>query len=158
MARAATTAPFASLGWGVLLGITLPLACVAAMASVVGLPLGLAALLSFGLLFFTGLAWTTWTIGRAIVRGHGRALPFLAGWGIVAVIGLAPFVNAGVWILGSVFGLGAMTVAGRARGHHRGRHRRGVAAREPALSVRESPEFLPADQGPSPAYPATSDD
>ena len=159
VARAATTAPFASLGWGVLLGITLPLVCVGAMASVVGLPLGLAALLAFGLLFFTGLAWTTWTIGRAMVRGHGRALPFLAGWGVVALIGLVPFVNAGVWILASVFGVGAMTVAAwRARGHHRGRHRRGVAARDHALFVPEAPQLLAADQGPSPAYPATSDD
>jgi cytoskeletal protein CcmA (bactofilin family) len=159
VARAATTAPFASLGWGVLLAIAVPLACVAAMASVVGLPLGLAALLALGLLFFTGLAWTAWTIGRSMVHGHGRALPFLAGWGAVALVGLVPFVNAAVWILGSLFGLGAMTVAAwRARGHHRGRHRAGKASRDRAVFVREATVQVLADQGSSPAYPATSDD
>jgi cytoskeletal protein CcmA (bactofilin family) len=159
VAGAAGTAPFASLGWGVLLAITLPVVCVAAMASVVGLPLGLAALLAFGLLFFTGLAWSAWIIGHAIVHGRGRVLPFLAGWGIAALIGLVPFVNIAAWFLGSVFGLGAMTVAAwRARGHHQGRHRAGIVAREPAVSVPEPPKPVRVDHGPAPAYPATSDD
>jgi hypothetical protein len=161
VATAATSAPFASVGWGVLLATVLPVLCVAAMASIIGLPLGLAALLALGLLFLTGLAWTAWIIGHAMVRGHGRALPFLAGWGVVAVIGLVPFVNAAVWGVGSVFGLGAMTVAAwRARGHHRGRHRVGAASRQrdQAVIVREAPPSVRADHGPTPAYPATSDD
>jgi cytoskeletal protein CcmA (bactofilin family) len=159
VAKAATTAPLASLGWGVLLALTLPLACVAAMASIVGLPLGLAALLALGLLFFTGLAWTAWVLGRAMVRGHGRSLPFLAGWGVVALLGLVPFVNVAVWISGSIFGSGAMTVAAwRARGRHRGRHRVGAVSREQAAFVHEAPEPVRTDQGPTPVYPATSDD
>ena len=157
VARAATTAPFASLGWGVLLAVALPLVCVAAMASVVGLPLGLAALLAFGLLFFTGLAWTAWIIGRAMVHGHGRTLPYLAGWGVVAVVGLVPFVNVGVWILGSVFGLGAMTVAAwRARGHHRGRHRSGGPGRRGARAGADRARCAHAGadrRGPEPRLP-----
>jgi hypothetical protein len=163
VARAATTAPFASAGWGVLLWVVVPIVCVAAVASILVLPLGLAVLLATGLAFLTGLVWTTWTIGRAIVRDHGRVLPFLAGWAVVALIGLMPFVNAGVWVLGSVFGLGAMTVAAwRARGRHRGRHRPGVARhRDHAVFVREpaAPPSAPsAEHEPAPVYPATSDD
>jgi hypothetical protein len=160
VATAATTAPFASLGWGVLLTIGLPVVGVAAMASVVGLPLGLAALLALGIFFFTGLAWTTWIVGRAIIRGHGRVLPFLTGWGVVAVIGLLPFANIAAWGVGSVFGLGAMTVAAwRARGRHRGRHRlgRGSRDREHAVFVHEAAPVM-SEPGQTPAYPATSDD
>ncbi len=162
VARAATTAPFASVGWGLLLWIVVPIVCVAAIASVLGLPLGLAALLALGLAFLTGITWTAWTLGRSIVRGHGRFPPFLAGWGIVTVVGLVPFVNAGIWTLASIFGLGAMTVAAwRARGRHRGRHRAGVRrAHGDAVFVHEAPPAVPtpADHEPAPVYPATSDD
>jgi hypothetical protein len=161
VARAATTAPFASAGWGALLWVVAPIVCVAAMASVLALPLGFAVLLAFGLAFLAGLTWSVWTLGRAIVHGHGRVVPFLAGWAIVAVIGLIPYVNVGVWILGSIFGLGAMTVAAwRARGRHRGRHRVGAARhRDQAVIVHEPPPTpAPAEHEPAPLYPATSDD
>jgi hypothetical protein len=161
VARAATTAPFASAGWGVLLWVAMPIVCVAAMASVLALPLGFALMLALGLAFLAGLTWSTWTLGRSIVRDRGRVLPFLAGWAIVAAIGLVPYVNAGVWALASIFGLGAMTVAvWRARGRHRGRHRVGVARhRDHAVFVPEpaaSPS--PTEHEPAPVYPATSDD
>ena len=161
VARAATSAPFASAGWGVLLWIGAPIVCVAAMASVLALPLGFALLLALGLAFLLGLTWSTWTLGRAIVRERGRVLPFLAGWAIVAVIGSIPYVNVGVWVLASIFGLGAMTVAAwRARGRHRGRHRVGVARhRDHPVFVHE-PSAPPAttEHEPAPVYPATSDD
>lgn len=128
VATAARTAPFASLGWGVLVAICLPVVCVLAIASIVGLPLGLAGLLAVGLVFLTGLAFTAWAIGRAIVKPPGRrVLAFLAGWGIVAVAGVIPFVQIGVWGLGGAFGLGAMTVGiwRSRRAEKAGRHRVG---------------------------------
>ena len=161
VAVAARTAPFASLGWGALLAIGLPIVCIAAMVTVLGLPLGLAALLALGLLFFTGLVWTAWTIGRAILPRRGRSLAFLVGWAIVAVIGLVPFVNVAAWALGAIFGVGAMTVAAwRARGRHRGRHRAGRAAHEPEPKAETKvlvPD-APLEPSATPAYPATSDD
>ena len=60
-----------------------------------------------------------------------------AGWGIGSAIGLVPFVNVVWWLLGSIFGLGAMVVAawrakkppepdvGRPRRERGGRHRVG---------------------------------
>jgi hypothetical protein len=161
VARTATAAPFASAGWGVLLWLGVPIVCVAALASVLALPLGFALLLALGLAFLLGLTWSTWTLGRAIVHDRGRVLPFLAGWAIVAAIGLVPYVNAGVWTLASIFGLGAMTVAAwRARGRHRGRHRVGVAQhRDHHVFVPEPSASAPAaEHEPAPVYPATSDD
>lgn len=128
VATAARTAPFASLGWGVLVAIGLPVLCVLAIASIVGLPLGLAGLLAIALLFLIGLAYTAWAIGRVLVKPPGRRIPaFLAGWGIVAVAGVIPFVRVGVWSLGGGFGLGALTVAvwRSRRAEKAGRHRVG---------------------------------
>jgi hypothetical protein len=130
VATAIATAPFASAGWGVLLGIVLPPACVAVMATVVGLPLGLSLLLALWFFFLLGFTWTVWGIGRAIVRPpRGRVGAFMLGWVITGVIGFVPFLNIALWGLGSVFGLGAMVVAGwRARGGGKGRHRVGAVA------------------------------
>ena len=126
VAEALTDAPLASLGWGVLLSIAVPTAAVALVISVLGLPLGLALLLSFGLWWLVGLTWATWCAGRALVRGpRGRATSFLAGWAILAAVGLVPILNVAVWTLAPVLGLGAMLVAVRrsGRGRTSGRHR-----------------------------------
>ncbi len=76
-------------------------------------------------------------MGRFLVREPGSRIgALLAGWAVVACVGLVPILNVAWWSLGAVFGLGAMTVAAwRARGS--GRHRVGAAPprRGPDLSV-----------------------
>ena len=165
IANAATTAPLASFGWGLLLSLGLPVVCVALMVSIVGLPLGLTLLLTISFLFLLGLTGTAWAIGRAVVRApKNRWLAFLAGWAIVAVVSLVPYLNLALWGLGSIFGLGAMLVsAWRVRGGSRGgRHRAGGAIEEfatpvpPASPVATAP--LVEVPEPEPTYPATSDD
>jgi hypothetical protein len=158
LATAATTAPLASLGWGLLVAIVLPVLCIVATASIVGLPLGLAGLLALALLFLTGLAWTAWAIGRAILPApRARVLAFVVGWAIVAAAGLVPFVNIGVWGLGSAFGIGTLTVAvwRSRRAGRTGRHRVGGGGFLP-----EPPVTLPAaaEEEPVSSYPSTSDD
>jgi hypothetical protein len=157
LATAATTAPLASLGWGLVVAIVLPVLCVVATASIVGLPLGLAALLALALLFLAGLAWTAWAIGRAILPApRARVLSFLVGWAIVAAAGLVPFVNVGVWGLGSAFGIGTLTVAvwRSRRAGRTGRHRVGGGF------LPEPPVMVPvaAEEEPVSSYPSTSDD
>ena len=129
--KAVRTAPWASLGWGVLVSIALPVVSIALLASILGMPLGLSVLLGLALLFSIGYATAAWLLGRAILRPpRGRALAFLAGWGIARVVGLVPVVSGVTWGIGAVVGLGALTVATwRARGSpHRGKHRRGRGA------------------------------
>jgi hypothetical protein len=129
VADALGTAPLASLGWGVLVVLSVPVTAVALVVSVLGVPLGLALFLSLGLWWLVGLTWAAWCAGRALVRApRGRVQAFLAGWAILAAVGLVPILNAAAWTLPPVLGVGAMLVAvWRAREGRRldGRHRRG---------------------------------
>lgn len=125
-------APFASLGWGILIAVSVPVTAVALCVLVLGVPLGLALLLSLGLWWLVGLTWAAWCAGRGLVRSpRGRVAAFLGGWAILAAVGLVPVLNAAVWTLASPLGLGAMLVAvwrARRHGHPGGRHRRRTAA------------------------------
>jgi hypothetical protein len=124
------SAPLASVAWGILVVIAAPILAVALCVLVVGLPLGLALLFSLGLWWIVGLSLAAWCAGRGLVRPpRGRAPAFVAGWAILAAVGLVPVLNAAAWILAAVVGLGATAVAvwrARHHGHHAGRHRRGV--------------------------------
>jgi hypothetical protein len=134
VAEALTEAPLASLGWGILVALTIPVASVALVVSVLGFPLGLALFLSLGLWWLVGLTWAAWCAGRGLVRApRGRWTAFLAGWAILAAVGLVPILNTAAWTLAPVIGLGAMVVAvWRARhGGRHGRHRPG-GVRAPA--------------------------
>jgi hypothetical protein len=130
VAETLSDAPLASIGWGILLSITAPITAIALGVSVLGLPLGLAFLLSLGLWWLLGLASATWCVGRALVRPpRGRPIALLAGWAIVAAIGLVPVLNVAVWTLAAPLGIGAALVAAwrvRHHGHRGGRHRPGV--------------------------------
>lgn len=127
-ADALRTSPAASAAWGVGMWLLLPVASVVAVATVVGIPVGLATLLAFGLVVAVGYTLTVWSIGRWIVPAPGARLgAFLAGWGISVVLGLVPYLNLAWWIVASIAGVGGATVAAwRARGSdRRGRHREG---------------------------------
>ena len=130
---ALAAAPLASLGWGILVAISLPVTAVALVVSVLGLPLGLALFLSLGLWWLVGLTWAAWCAGRGLVHPpHGRVKAFLAGWALLAAVGLVPIVNAAAWTLAPILGVGAMLVAGwgARHGDRPGRHRR--SGRRPA--------------------------
>jgi len=164
-ATAGRTAPFASMGWGVAVSIGVPLAAVAAVASILGSPLGLSLLLGIGLIWIVGLAFAVFTVGRLIVREpRGRARALFAGWGAGAAVGLVPFLGVAVWVLGSMFGLGAALVAtwrARSGAPSRGRHRAGYA---PARPIPIPPAVAPgkstkeADRALAESHRATSDD
>jgi hypothetical protein len=133
LGTATRTAPFASAGWGVVVAIAVPVVSTLLAVSVLALPLGLAMLLGLGVLFFVGLAAAASGIGRAVIAPpRSRVGAVFTGWGIVAVVGLVPVVNAFMWGLASVFGLGLIVVAAwRARGTSK--HRvGGVAPPAPA--------------------------
>jgi hypothetical protein len=127
------SAPLASLGWGVLVSISVPIATVALIISVLGLPLGLALFLSLGLWWLVGLTWAAWCAGRGLVRApRGRVTAFLAGWAILAAVGLVPILNVALWTLAPTLGVGAMLVAvwrSRHGGDRHGRHRAGAKIR-----------------------------
>jgi hypothetical protein len=138
VAGAAKDAPLRSLAWGVFLLACVPAAAAAGAVSILALPFGLSILLSLGLLWLVGQAWVAWIVGRILAPSpRSRALALAEGWVLVAAIGLVPYLNVALWAGGSVFGIGAMTVAAwRARkggAEVPGRHRRGRASEFAAL-------------------------
>ena len=133
------SAPIASIVWGVALVIAAPTLAVALAVLVLGLPLGLALLLSTGLWWLVGLALAAWCTGRALVRPpRGRVASFAAGWAILAAIGLVPVLNAAAWTFGAIVGVGAAAVAtwrSRGHGHPAGRHRHGAVRDEASVEA-----------------------
>jgi hypothetical protein len=104
----------ASIGVGVATFILVPIVAVLLLAPIVGIPLGLFLLLGLALLYTVGYVVGAHAIGRFLVREPtSRFLAFLAGWAIVRVLGLIPFVGGLVWILVTIFGLGALVTAVR---------------------------------------------
>lgn len=113
---AARSSPVASGAWGLGVFIGLPILATLLAATLVGLPFALGLLLCLAFLYSVGYVWTAWIVGRLLVRGsrHGaprRILAFLAGWGILRLLGLIPYAGGFIWLLASALGLGAMSVA-----------------------------------------------
>jgi hypothetical protein len=112
VASAGRTTPGRSALWGVALLLLVPALVAGAALTLLGLPLALALLLGLGLIWLVGQVWVTWIVGRALVRPPRSMLgAALAGWAVGAAVGLVPLLNIAWWALGSLFGLGAMTVA-----------------------------------------------
>ena len=146
-AGAGRTAPWASAGWGLVLGVGGPVVAILAIVSVLGIPLGIGLLLSIVLLSLSGVVVTAQVVGRVLVDADRRTTTaFLAGWGIATVLGVIPYVSGVVYGASAIFGLGAATVAiWRGRGPRRearpaGRHRAGaVGAPVDPTGSREAP-------------------
>ena len=103
-----------SIGFGALVFFLLPVAAVLLLVIVVAIPLGLFMLLALGLLYTVGYVAGAHAIGRLLVKSPtSRFLAFLAGWGILRVLGLIPALGGLVWLLASIFGLGVLWVASR---------------------------------------------
>ena len=104
----------ASIGVGVATFVLLPIVAVLLLATIVGIPLGLFLLLGLALLYTVGYVLGAHAIGRMLIKQPtSRYIAFLAGWGIVRVLGLIPFVGGLVWTLVTIFGLGALMTAAR---------------------------------------------
>jgi hypothetical protein len=128
--------------WGVALLIGLPIVAVIAMVTLVGLPLGLGLLFALGLIYGIGYTAGAWVLGRRVASQASPVVAFLAGWGILRVLALIPFLNGLAWLAATVIGLGAIVVA-----IHRARRGAVVADAEAAP---------PAPPPPAPPPPATT--
>lgn len=105
-----------SIGWGLGLFFGLPIVSVIALVTIVGIPFGLGMLLGLALIFSLGYTASCFALGRALIKPPmTRYLAFLAGWAIVRVASLIPFVSGLVWFVAVVYGLGILAVAARRR-------------------------------------------
>ncbi|MGH2594565.1 MAG: hypothetical protein ACRDH7_01220 [Actinomycetota bacterium] len=116
-ARTATERFGASIGFGFLMFVGLPIAAVVAMVLLLGIPLGLGILLALGLLYWLGYTAGAYALGRRLVAAPThRLVAFLAGWAILRAIALIPIVAGLVWLCVTVWGLGALVIAARTAG------------------------------------------
>ena len=110
----ARTAVGPTVGWGLVVAIGLPVASIALLFTLVGIPLGLLGLLSLALLYTLGYVVAALALGRAIVKEPtSRYLAFLAGLVVLRLVGLIPALGGLVTFLAMVYGLGALAIAGR---------------------------------------------
>jgi hypothetical protein len=105
----------ASFGFGALLFFFLPIVAVLALVTVVGIPLGVFLLLAYALVYTVGYVAGAHALGSLLIKPPtSRFLRFLAGWGILRLIGLIPILGGVTWMVAALFGLGVLFVAARA--------------------------------------------
>jgi hypothetical protein len=103
----------ATVGWGVAIAIGVPVLAILALVTLVGIPFGIALLLAAIPVLLIAYAAGAWIAGRLVLRGRsaGPWAALLAGWAIVRVLALIPFVGGLVSLATTVVGLGALAVA-----------------------------------------------
>jgi hypothetical protein len=105
----------ATIGFGLLTFILLPIVAALLFVTIVGIPLGLFLLLALALVYSICYVVGALALGRLVVKGSAsRYLAFLAGWGALRVVALVPFLGGLGWLIGTVLGLGTLWVARRA--------------------------------------------
>ncbi len=130
-----------SIGWGLGLFFGIPIVAVIALVTIVGIPFGLGMLLALAPLYALGYTASCFALGRALIKPPtSRYLVFLAGWAIVRVASLIPFLAGLVWFVAVVYGLGILAVAAR-------RRERAVSVAAPATM----PATMPPPPPPAPA-------
>jgi hypothetical protein len=104
----------AGLGFGAAIFFLVPIAAVLFLAVIVAIPLGLFVLLALGLIDTVGYVAGAHAVGRLLVNDpSSRFVAFLAGWGVVRVLGLIPVLGSLVWLATTILGLGLLTVSAR---------------------------------------------
>jgi hypothetical protein len=105
----------ATIGFGLLWFVLLPIVAIVLLVTIVGIPLGLFLLFALGLVYSIGYVVGGLALGRLVVKEPtSRYLAFLAGWGALRVIALVPFLGGIAWLVGTVLGLGTLWVGARA--------------------------------------------
>jgi cytoskeletal protein CcmA (bactofilin family) len=120
VAAAIKTKPLLSLGWGALLLIATPIAILILCVTIIGIPLGIIGVILYGLAIFFGqiafgLFIGYWIIGstRNVDSKGILILAFLLGFVLLTLVKLIPFVGPFIWIVTTIFGIGAMAISNK---------------------------------------------
>ncbi|MDD5702847.1 MAG: hypothetical protein PHU23_12455, partial [Dehalococcoidales bacterium] len=113
--------PLSALGWGALLFFVTPLAALVVMFTVIGIPLGLLALIIWGILLYLSQIPVALLIGWLIVSRRRDNLSFgllvgclALGLVILYALGAIPVFGWLMRLLVMIFGLGSLIAAWRA--------------------------------------------
>jgi hypothetical protein len=142
IANAAARATGASIGFGVLIFIGIPVIGGLALVTLVGALFGIALLAGMVLLYLLAYAAGALALGRLIVKPpRGTALAFVLGWLVLRVLALVPVVGGFLFAATAVWGFGAIAVAARRAGHS-------MVTPGPALADAGQPPIPPMPSGP----------
>jgi hypothetical protein len=107
----------ASIGFGFLVLIGVPIAAAITTGTLVGIPLGIGVFFALALIYWVGYTVGAYTLGRRLIAAPThRMLAFLVGWAILRLLALIPVVGSLVWLAATVWGLGALVIAARTAG------------------------------------------
>lgn len=133
----------ASIGWGAILGLGVPLVAGALGATLIGLPLGIGILAMLAVAFPLGYVMTALIIGRSIARGAHDAAAFLIGFAILRALAIIPGLGWLIGFLAAAFGVGALAVAGWRAGRAPADERPVTTAPTETPAVTEAPAPQP---------------
>lgn len=104
-----------AIGFGVLFGLATPIVALIICATIVGLGVGITALLLYAIAFYSAQVFVGSWLGEKILGagvGAGHAIGRLAlGLAIVRVFTMLPFVGGWIYLIATVWGLGAIVLA-----------------------------------------------
>ena len=143
-----------SLGIGALVAIVGAILSIAVLVTLIGLPLGLGALSALNLLSALGYVVASLALGRRMVKGSSTGAQigaFFAGFAILRAIALLPAIGFVAWVVASLYGLGALTVAAWRAGHGRP-----IGPEDAPRPSSPSPSELPDESGSTVAAQPTS--
>jgi len=104
--------PWASLGWGAFLLITVPIAIVALVVMLIGIPLGVLLLVAHTLALFVSHASAGLAIGQTLApRLKSRYAEVAIGVGVIAIATNLPYVGWLLRLIAVAVGLGAVVLA-----------------------------------------------
>ena len=103
----------ATVGWGVLIAIGVPVLAIVALVTLVGIPFGIALLLAAIPVLLVAYATAAWIVGRRVLRNRSASpwAALFAGWGILRLLALIPIAGELIGLAATVVGLGALAVA-----------------------------------------------
>jgi hypothetical protein len=119
VAHALRMRPGASLGWGFVALVCIPVAALILMVTIVGIPLALLALLLYGLLLLVGYVASAVGLGQwallrfkaeAAERNGWRIASAMAAVLVLALLGSVPFVGGFIALLAILAGIGAIVL------------------------------------------------
>ena len=122
IAEAISSGPGPSAGWGALIVFVAPLAAILVCLTIIGIPVGLIALVLYGIALYVAQIPVGLLIGRLIigrfrvVEGKATMVGALAlGLAILKLLSLIPYFGFVVGLAVVIFGLGAVVAAERKR-------------------------------------------
>lgn len=112
VAEAWRTGTGASVGWGILVLVGLPILAILLVITLVGIPFGIGLMLALAFIYSLGYVAGAVVVGSWVMRPpSSRIWAFLVGLAILRALALIPIVAGIVGTLATVFGLGAIAVA-----------------------------------------------